>query len=93
VDFNLTPAQEAFREEIREFLRSELAAAPGRVREDGWVVGFSRAFSEKLGKRRPRRARRALRARLHDPGWDEQYLEEYHRASRARVARRLKGTA
>jgi len=51
VDFDLTPAQEAFREEIREFLRSELAAAPGRVREDGWVVGFSRAFLEKLGKR------------------------------------------
>ena len=51
VDFNLTPAQEAFREEIRGFLRSELAAEPRRVREDGWVVGFSRAFSEKLGRR------------------------------------------
>lgn len=51
MDFNLTPAQRAFREEIREFLRSEPAAEPGRVREDGWVVGFSRAFSEKLGKR------------------------------------------
>ncbi len=51
VDFKLTPAQEAFREEIRGFLRSELAAEPRRVREDGWVVGFSRAFSEKLGKR------------------------------------------
>ena len=46
VDFKLTPAQEAFREEIRGFLRSELAAEPRRVREDGWVVGFSRAFSE-----------------------------------------------
>jgi len=51
VDFNLTPEQEAFREEIRGFLRSELAVEPGRVREDGWVVGFSRTFSEKLGKR------------------------------------------
>ena len=51
VDFKLTPAQEAFREEIRGFLRSELAAEPRRVREDGWVVGFSRAFSEKLGRR------------------------------------------
>ena len=49
VDFNLTPEQEAFREEIRGFLRSELAVEPGRVREDGWVVGFSRTFSEKLG--------------------------------------------
>jgi alkylation response protein AidB-like acyl-CoA dehydrogenase len=51
VDFKLTREQEAFREEIRSFLRAELAAEPGRVREDGWVVGFSRAFSEKLGKR------------------------------------------
>jgi alkylation response protein AidB-like acyl-CoA dehydrogenase len=51
VDFNLTPEQEAFREEIRGFLRSELAVEPRRVREDGWVVGFSRTFSEKLGKR------------------------------------------
>ena len=51
VDFKLTPAQEAFREEIRGFLRAELAAEPRRVREDGWVVGFSRAFSEKLGRR------------------------------------------
>jgi alkylation response protein AidB-like acyl-CoA dehydrogenase len=51
VDFKLTPSQEAFREEIRGFLRSELATGPPRVREDGWVVGFSRSFSEKLGKR------------------------------------------
>ena len=51
VDFKLTRAQEAFREEIRGFLRAELAAEPRRVREDGWVVGFSRAFSEKLGRR------------------------------------------
>ncbi|HJR03047.1 MAG TPA: acyl-CoA dehydrogenase family protein [Methylomirabilota bacterium] len=51
MDFELTPEQEAFREEIRSFLRAELADEPGRVREDGWVVGFSRAFSEKLGKR------------------------------------------
>ncbi|HEX4996440.1 MAG TPA: acyl-CoA dehydrogenase family protein [Methylomirabilota bacterium] len=51
MDFKLTPTQEAFREEIRGFLRSELVAEPRRVREDGWVVGFSRAFSEKLGKR------------------------------------------
>jgi alkylation response protein AidB-like acyl-CoA dehydrogenase len=51
VDFKLTPAHEAFREEIRGFLRSELPAERRSVREDGWVVGFSRPFSEKLGKR------------------------------------------
>ena len=43
VDFNLTPEQEAFREEIRGFLRSELAVEPGRVRVDGWVVEIGRA--------------------------------------------------
>ena len=42
---------EAFREEIRGFLRAEVAAERRAVREDGWVVGFSRAFSEKLGAR------------------------------------------
>jgi alkylation response protein AidB-like acyl-CoA dehydrogenase len=51
VDFKLTPAQEAFREEVGEFLRAEVPAEGRSVREDGWVVGFSRAFSEKLGKR------------------------------------------
>ena len=51
MDFKLTPAQEAFREEIRGFLRAEVAAERRAVREDGWVVGFSRAFSEKLGAR------------------------------------------
>ena len=51
MDFKLTPAQEAFREEIRGFLRAEVAAERRAVREDGWVVGFSRAFSERLGAR------------------------------------------
>ena len=51
MDFKLTSAQEAFREEIRGFLRAEVAAERRAVREDGWVVGFSRAFSEKLGAR------------------------------------------
>ncbi len=49
MDFRLTPTQEAFREEVREFLERELA--PDECSEDGWVTGFSRAFSEKLGRR------------------------------------------
>jgi hypothetical protein len=39
VDFKLTPAQEAFREEIRGFLRSERVAEPRRVH----VAGAGRA--------------------------------------------------
>jgi hypothetical protein len=35
VDFKPTSPQEAFREEIRGFLRSELGAEAERLREDG----------------------------------------------------------
>jgi alkylation response protein AidB-like acyl-CoA dehydrogenase len=51
MDFQLTPAQLAFREEIRAFLRADPAVRGRRVREDGWVVGFSREFSRRLGRR------------------------------------------
>ena len=49
MDFALTPEQEAFRQEIRSFLASEVP--PDTVTEDGWIVGFSRDFSRKLGER------------------------------------------
>ncbi|HSE03546.1 MAG TPA: acyl-CoA dehydrogenase family protein [Methylomirabilota bacterium] len=51
MDFELTPAQEAFREEIRAFLRADRTVRARGVREDGWVVGFSREFSARLGRR------------------------------------------
>lgn len=49
MDFALTPEQEAFRQEIRSFLAGEVP--PDTVTEDGWIVGFSRDFSRKLGER------------------------------------------
>ena len=49
MDFALTPEQQAFRQEIRNFLAQEVA--PQAVTEDGWIVGFSREFSLKLGAR------------------------------------------
>jgi alkylation response protein AidB-like acyl-CoA dehydrogenase len=49
MDFALTPEQQAFRQEIRDFLAHEVH--PDAVTEDGWIVGFSREFSRKLGER------------------------------------------
>jgi alkylation response protein AidB-like acyl-CoA dehydrogenase len=49
MDFALTPEQQTFRQEIRTFLAS--AVAPDATTEDGWIVGFSREFSRKLGER------------------------------------------
>jgi len=51
VDFRLTPEQEAFRREVEEFLARELPAERREIREDGWITGFSREFSRKLGAR------------------------------------------
>ncbi|MGE0684863.1 MAG: acyl-CoA dehydrogenase family protein [Candidatus Binatia bacterium] len=49
MDFALTPEQQTFRQEIRTFLASEVP--PDATTEDGWIVGFSREFSRKLGQR------------------------------------------
>jgi len=49
MDFELTPEQETFRQEVRAFLANEVP--PSAVTEDGWIVGFSRDFSLKLGAR------------------------------------------
>jgi alkylation response protein AidB-like acyl-CoA dehydrogenase len=51
MQFRLTPSELAFRDEVRDFLRHELPADRNGVREDGWVIGFSREFSQKLGER------------------------------------------
>jgi alkylation response protein AidB-like acyl-CoA dehydrogenase len=48
MDFRFPPEEEAFREEVRQFLRSELPQrAPDRI--DGWQ--FHRAFIRKLAER------------------------------------------
>ncbi len=49
MEFALTAQQEAFRTEIRDFLAHELADQ--MPIEDGWITGFSREFSQKLGAR------------------------------------------
>jgi alkylation response protein AidB-like acyl-CoA dehydrogenase len=49
MDFALTAAQSALREEVRAFLAENLR--PGDARDDGWIVGFSREFSRALGAR------------------------------------------
>ncbi len=48
MDFSLSPEQEAFRTEIREFLSTEVPADVAV--EDGWINGYSREFSRKLGQ-------------------------------------------
>ncbi len=49
MEFALTGEQEAFRTEVRDFLAYELA--DHTPLEDGWITGFSREFSQKLGAR------------------------------------------
>lgn len=49
MDFDLTPEQKAFRQEVREFLEKELPREA--TTEDGWIAGFSLEFSRKLGEK------------------------------------------
>lgn len=51
MEFGFTPEQNAFRQEVREFLARELPAEPRPFPEDGWIAGFSPGFSRKLGVR------------------------------------------
>src|SRR5215468_2125661 len=50
MDFRFTAEQEAFRQEIRAFVREALPEPP-IIREDAWIIGFDRAFSKKLAAR------------------------------------------
>jgi alkylation response protein AidB-like acyl-CoA dehydrogenase len=49
MEFALTAQQQEFRAEIRHFLAAEIPA--DSTTEDGWIVGYSPAFSRKLGAR------------------------------------------
>lgn len=49
--FSFTPEQDAFRQEVREFLARELPGEGLRHYEDGWITGFSPGFSRKVGAR------------------------------------------
>jgi alkylation response protein AidB-like acyl-CoA dehydrogenase len=50
MDFRFTPEQEAFRQDIRAFLKQECPEPPA-IPEDGWIIGFDKAFSQKVGAR------------------------------------------
>ena len=45
-----SPAAEALREEVRDFLRTELASRPPLARAESWT-GWDAAFSRKMGQR------------------------------------------
>jgi alkylation response protein AidB-like acyl-CoA dehydrogenase len=51
VDFRPTPEQAELRREVREFLRNDPALRERPFPEDGWIAGFDRAFSARLGAR------------------------------------------
>ena len=48
MDFRFTAEQEAFREDIQTFLDAELPEPPD-IPDDGWIVGYDREFSKKVG--------------------------------------------
>ena len=48
MDFRFTAEQEAFRQEIRAFVREALPEPPD-IPEDAWIIGFDRAFSKISG--------------------------------------------
>ena len=53
MEFRFTPAQEAFRQELRDFLRAELGDLEARSVDRGGVTGgrYSQEFSKKLSRR------------------------------------------
>jgi alkylation response protein AidB-like acyl-CoA dehydrogenase len=50
MDFRFTSEQEAFRQEIRAFVREAMPEPPA-IPEDAWIIGFDRTFSKKLAAR------------------------------------------
>lgn len=51
MNFAFTEEQEQLRQEVRDFLEAEIAQGTFQPREDSWMVGFSREFSQKLGQK------------------------------------------
>jgi alkylation response protein AidB-like acyl-CoA dehydrogenase len=51
MDFEFTAEQEAFRQEVRNFLESEIAAGTFRPMCDGWIQGYSPEFTKKVAAR------------------------------------------
>ena len=51
MDPGSTPERERLREEVRAFLRDDPSVRARPIREDGWIAGFDREFSHRLGAR------------------------------------------
>jgi alkylation response protein AidB-like acyl-CoA dehydrogenase len=51
VNFDFTQEQEKFREEIRDFLKSELKQGSFIPRQNAWMQGYSKEFSQKVSKK------------------------------------------
>jgi len=52
MDFEFTDEQKSFREDIREFVQKELEQGTFIPRQNAWIEGFSKEFSQKMSKRR-----------------------------------------
>ena len=51
MDFKFTPEQEAFRQEVRNFLEEEIRQGIFQPMCDGWIQGFSTEFSKKVSEK------------------------------------------
>ena len=51
MDFKFTPEQEAFRQEVGNFLEEEIKQGTFEPMSDGWIQGFSPEFTKKVAEK------------------------------------------
>lgn len=51
MDFSFSSEQKAFQREIQDFLKVELEQESFKPRQNAWIEGFSREFSQKMSKK------------------------------------------
>ena len=51
MDFQFTPEQEVFRQEVRDFLEEEIRNGTFQPMCDGWIQGYSPEFTKKVAAR------------------------------------------
>ena len=51
MDFEFSPEQETFRQEVRDFLEGEIKSGAFQPMCDGWIQGFSPDFTKKMAAR------------------------------------------
>src|SRR5512139_2709343 len=52
MDFRFTEEQESFRQEVRDFLESEIKQGAFKPACDAWIQGFSPEFTKKMAAKR-----------------------------------------